>query len=120
MTVCSLRLFRGGQDGKQARERARLKRYVNGAAGQLDSGGQDLVVDFAPYGLLTFRNNTTWVYLHGLPIEGLELADRDGGGKDEVLIDFGQAYGLWQYTNDSAWSHQHALNPESMAYGRFH
>jgi hypothetical protein len=28
-------------------------------------------------------------------------------GKDEIVIDFGPALGLWQYPNDTTWSQLH-------------
>jgi hypothetical protein len=38
------------------------------AAANLDGNAkQDLVVDFAPYGVWTFKNNQTWEKLHDLP-----------------------------------------------------
>ncbi|HEY7442338.1 MAG TPA: hypothetical protein VH701_07965, partial [Vicinamibacterales bacterium] len=92
------------------------------AAGDIDGNGlADLVMDFgAPYGLWTFRNNTSWVPLHGSSAEGIVLADRDGTGKDAIVIDFGSTYGLWQYANDSTWSAIHPFSPSVMAAGRFH
>jgi hypothetical protein len=70
--------------------------------------------------LWTFRNNTTWMPLHGLSAEAFLLADRDGAGQDEVLIDFGPTYGLWEYANDSTWTQLHGVSPEAVAAGRFH
>jgi hypothetical protein len=46
--------------------------------------------------------------------------DLDGSGRDEVVIDFGATWGLWQYANDSAWSQLHPLSPEGIVAGRFH
>jgi hypothetical protein len=57
--------------------------------------------------------------LHGLSAESITLADRDGTGKDDVVIDFGSAYGLWQYANDSAWNQLHLVSPEGVVAGWF-
>ena len=67
-----------------------------------------------------YRNNATWSSLNGLPCENLLLADLDGTGKDEVIVDFGPTYGLWQYVNDSAWSQLNAISPAGLAAGRFY
>jgi hypothetical protein len=55
-----------------------------------------------------------------LPTEGIVLADRDRNGKDEVVIDFGAPWGLWQHVNDSAWDQLHPVSPEETVAGRFH
>jgi hypothetical protein len=79
------------------------------------------VVDFgAPYGLWTLRNNATWIPLHGFMAEGIVLGDRDGSGRDDVIIDFGPGKGLWEYRNDSAWYQLHGLNAQTAITGRFH
>jgi hypothetical protein len=58
--------------------------------------------------------------LHSFTSQGLVLADMDGNGIDEVLIDFGAGVGLWAYVNDAVWALVHGLSPESMAVGRLH
>jgi hypothetical protein len=55
-----------------------------------------------------------------LAAKAIMLADRGGNGKDEIIIDFGPTYGLWQHANDSVWSQIHALSPLSLAVGRFY
>jgi hypothetical protein len=97
------------------------------AAGDIDGNGRaDLVMDFrAPFYLWTFRNNTTWVQLPDTRLasaEDIVLTDRDGIGKDAIVIDFGPAdgNGLWQYTNEGGWRQLHALSPELMVTGQFY
>jgi hypothetical protein len=60
------------------------------------------------------------VRLHALSAEGIVLGDRDASGRDEIVVDFGSAWGLWQYANDASWSLLHAVSPESLAAGRLH
>ena len=48
------------------------------------------------------------------------MADVDGNGIDDVVIDFGAAYGVWEYVNGSTWQQLHWLSPETMTAGRFH
>ena len=47
------------------------------------------------------------------------MADRDGDRRDEIIIDFGAPYGVWQYAN-GAWTPIHALSPEGVVKGLFH
>jgi hypothetical protein len=63
--------------------------------------------------------DTTWTYLHGLSSEGLVLADTDGNGLDEVVVDFSAGYGVWEFVNGSTWQQRHWLTPETMTAGRF-
>jgi hypothetical protein len=67
-----------------------------------------------------YRNNATWSFLHGSSSGSLLLADLDGTGKDEVIVDFGPAYGLWQYANDAAWSQLHGFSAAGVTGGRFY
>ena len=46
------------------------------------------------------------------------MADRDGDRRDEVIIDFGSPFGLWQYGNNQ-WTQVHGFSPESLLEGRF-
>lgn len=47
------------------------------------------------------------------------MVDRDGDRRDEIVIDFGTPFGLWQYAN-GAWNHVHALTAEGLIKGRYH
>jgi hypothetical protein len=58
--------------------------------------------------------------LHGFTSEGLLLADLDGNGTDDAVIDFGPGVGLWAHINRTTWSLVHSLSPEAMVAGRFH
>jgi hypothetical protein len=60
------------------------------------------------------------VALNGVSAEAIVLADRDGTGQAEIVIDFGPTLGLWQYANDSTWSQLHRLSPQAMRAGAFH
>jgi hypothetical protein len=41
----------------------------------------------------------------------------DGNGQDEVIIDFGDPYGIWTLTNFSKWVRLHDLSPEIITTG---
>jgi hypothetical protein len=58
--------------------------------------------------------------LHPLTSRNVLLADLDGNGKDDVVIDFGPPFGLWQYLNSSTWSQLHGISPVGIAAGRFY
>ena len=49
-----------------------------------------------------------------LPSVSLAL---DGNGKNDVVIDFGPAHGIWVPLNNSRWLQLHLLSPESMVTG---
>ena len=49
----------------------------------------------------------------------LTITDNDSSstGQNDVIIDFGAAYGIWARLNNSTWSQLHTLSPESMVTG---
>jgi hypothetical protein len=87
---------------------------VHVVAGDIGGTGRaDLAIDFGTgIGLWTFRNNTTWMPLNAVSADRLALADRDGNWKDEIIVDVGPTYRVWQYVNDTASSAFHPLSPE--------
>ncbi len=46
--------------------------------------------------------------------KSMVTGDLDNSGQDEVIIDFGDTYGLWIRMNNSSWSKLHSLSAESM------
>jgi len=58
--------------------------------------------------------------LHPLTSRNVLIADLDGNGKDDVIVDFGPTFGLWLYANSSTWSQLHAISPAGLAAGRFY
>jgi hypothetical protein len=47
------------------------------------------------------------------------MVDRDGDRRDEIIIDFGTPFGLWQYAN-AVWGHVHASSRKILLEGWFH
>ena len=43
--------------------------------------------------------------------------DLDGSSQDELIADFGPAYGIWAKMNNTSWAKKHFLSPESMVAG---
>ena len=55
-------------------------------------------------------------------IEGHEMlpfiaADLNGNGMDEVVVDFGDTYGIWVRYDDASWINLHTSSPEYMVKG---
>ena len=65
------------------------------------------------------RNATTWTPLNSFATENIVVADLDGNGKGEVIIDFGGP-GLWSYEDGRGWLQIHSLSPAAMTAGRLH
>jgi hypothetical protein len=79
------------------------------------------VVDFGPpYGLWILFNRTSWAPLHGFSAEHVALADLDGLGRDEIVIDFGAPHELWEYSTVSGWRWLVSGPIEGMLPGVFH
>jgi len=99
--------------------------------GDIDGSDQDdVIMDFGSlFGIWAWMNNSTWVSLHHLspPVvsaesttvtnENMTTGDIDGGGLAEVIIDFGDGYGIWVWMNNSTWVQLHTLSPDSMVTG---
>ncbi len=79
---------------------------------------QDLLLDFAPYGLWEHLNNRssepTWMELDHNRSPGLSVVgDLDGNGHEDVVFSFG-ADGSWKWMNNSTWVKLHPLSPLGM------
>jgi len=87
-------------------------------AGDLDGNGlSDLVVDFgAGVGLFTLTNSTTWTRLHTYTADQVVIGHFfAGSSRQQVVVDFGPADGLWAYDPASGyWMQLHPLSPDSM------
>ncbi|NQU73513.1 MAG: Ig-like domain-containing protein [Candidatus Omnitrophica bacterium] len=44
-------------------------------------------------------------------------ADIDGNSEEDLVVNFGDPYGIWIYYNASSWVHLNALTPESVLIG---
>ena len=50
--------------------------------------------------------------------ETTTIADIDGSGQDDIIIDFGSGFGIWIFMNNSEWMmNRHTLSPETMTTG---
>ena len=59
------------------------------AVGDIDGIEVDnLIVDFATYGLWAYRNNTTWGQLNPNNVTALTVGDLDTNGKADVVASF--------------------------------
>jgi uncharacterized repeat protein (TIGR02543 family) len=79
---------------------------------------QDLLLDFAPYGLWEHLNNRgsepAWMELDHNRSPGLSVVgDLDGNGHEDVVFSFG-ADGSWKWMNNSTWVKLHPLSPLGM------
>ena len=79
---------------------------------------QDLLLDFAPYGLWQHLNNRgsepAWMELDHNRSPGLSVVgDLDGNGHEDVVFSFG-ADGSWKWMNNSTWVKLHPLSPLGM------
>src|SRR6185436_12769526 len=63
----------------------------------LSLSNDDLVVDFGASGTwILFDGNTSgWAQFHPATARNIVTGDLDGNGIDEVILDFGSAYGIW-------------------------
>jgi len=57
-----------------------------------------------------------WRRLNNATPEHLAVGDLDGGGKQDVIGDFGTT-GLWAYDNDSAWRKINGKDASALACG---
>jgi hypothetical protein len=73
--------------------------------------------------MYSFRNNgSTWALLHPASAQSISMADRTANGIDEVFVDFGAPYGLWQLRDNNTatgWSVLHGGDPLATSVGRF-
>ena len=75
---------------------------INGSIG----GRAEVIAAFGASGTWIFRDNTTWVSLHPLPAQALQVADVDGNGVGDVIAQF-DGYGEWIYFNSTTWTPLH-------------
>jgi len=97
--------------------------------GDLDGSGQDdLIVDFGYWDsdnrddgkypvIFAWMNNAAWVGLHSLPASRMVTGDLDGSGQVDVIVDFGDQYGIWRWMNNSSWVQLHSVSADSIATG---
>lgn len=80
------------------------------------------MIAFGPlWGLWQLMNATTWIPLHGFSAQYLVLADLDGLGRDEVIVDFGAPHGVWMYsTVTKAWQLLRSTSVEGLLTGTHH
>lgn len=86
------------------------------------SGGDDVAVDFGPYGLWLGTNagggRPSWTHLHGLSPTRLLVADIDDDGRDEIVAGF-QNHGVWVWRLNGGWVPLHGMDVAALAVGDF-
>lgn len=89
--------------------------------GRLDasSGPEDLAIAFPGQGLWTITNNAAWSKLHNVTPANLGAGNLDAIGWDDLVIDFGQGYGIWKYLSGPtpAFVQIHPLPAQTLAVG---
>jgi len=78
---------------------------------------EDLVVDFGSAGLWNFRNNTAWQLIHSLNPSKTVVADMDGNGVSDLVVDFGSIEGLWILYNGTNWQKIHPYTTNRIVTG---
>jgi hypothetical protein len=86
-------------------------------AANLDGLGFDeIILEFPGDGLWrAYWNQVTdaqMFRLHPFPAAHIAAGDVDGNKKADLVIDFGPAYGVWLFRNDTSWSQLHGFSTE--------
>ncbi len=77
----------------------------------------DVAVNFGA-GVGVWRlGESDWSPIHGLSPESVTAADVDGNGLDDLVMDFGNAYGVWLWLNHATWMQLHGASPTDVAAG---
>jgi subtilisin family serine protease len=81
----------------------------------------DVVADFGTSGVWVWYsgNGGSGPYdgaqqLHTAPPEQIVTGDLDGDGMDQVIVDFGDPFGIWTRENGEDWMQLHIISPQFM------
>ncbi len=79
-----------------------------------DDPGPQIVIAFAGQGLWVYSpfSNRPWTLLHPFDVRRVTRGDLDGTGHDDLVIDFGEPWGLWILANGTTWTHLHGLGAQ--------
>ena len=75
----------------------------------------DLIFDWPGYGIWKRTENGTMTQLHPTNAVAAVIADLDGNGQGDIVVDFGPTYAVWVYMNGSATpAYLHGGSPDSI------
>ena len=78
----------------------------------------DLILGWPGYGVWKRTQSGVISQLHSADVVGSLVADLDGNGQGDIVVNFGSVYGLWVYMNGSATpTYIHGGSPDSMVAG---
>jgi len=77
----------------------------------------DLVVNFPGFGVWAFVDNTGWQIIHPWEANSIQAGDVDGGGRDDLVIDFQGGAGIWILYDNGNWGRLHTLGATAIAIG---
>jgi len=78
-----------------------------------------VLVDFGASGLWVFNNNSSFAKLNNASPVNFASADLDSSGKDDAVIDFGGATGLYVRYNNATWTKLSPLLTQAIVGGGF-
>ena len=75
----------------------------------------DLILGWPGYGIWKRTENGTMTQLHPTNAVAAVIADLDGNGQGDIVVDFGPTYAVWVYMNGSATpAYLHGGSPDSI------
>lgn len=77
----------------------------------------DLAADFGSQTGTWILSESTWSLLHGLSPVAMVTGDLDGGGQDDIIVNFGPGVGVYAWMNHAAWTFIHPLSTSQMVTG---
>jgi hypothetical protein len=79
-----------------------------------NDGSEEIVANFAGYGLYCY-NNSSWTVLNSVNTTSTDFADIDGDGSDEIIANFA-GYGLYLYDEDNGWTMLNRVNTATTGF----
>jgi hypothetical protein len=81
----------------------------------LDGNGlDDVVIQFAGFGIWAYMNQATWAPLHAFAAAHVAAGNLDGNGLADLVIDFGTGLGIWTLRNMTTWALLHGFSSEGI------
>ena len=77
----------------------------------------DFILNFAGYGIFLYPDLGAPVQLHSVVAARMSTGDLNRDGKDELVVDFGAAYGIWILNYGVGWTQLHAVNSQDLTLG---